>query len=90
MSERTGHRHKMSDKSRLHWQCRRGMRELDILLERYLENSYAESDSAEKSAFRQLLTLSDPELAAYLLRGVSPDDVLTCNVIARILRRTTS
>jgi antitoxin CptB len=80
----------MNDKSKLHWQCRRGMRELDILLERYLENSYAESHSAEKSAFRQLLTLSDPELAAYLLRGVSSNDVLTRNVIARILGRATS
>jgi len=87
---RTWHRQEMSDKSKLRWQCRRGMRELDILLERYLENSYAASDSAEKSAFWQLLTLSDPELAGYLLRGVPHNDILTCNVIARILGRAGS
>ena len=78
----------MSDNSKLRWQCRRGMRELDILLERYLKNCYAESNDAEKSAFQQLLTLSDPELSGYLLRGVPHEDALISNVIARILGRT--
>ena len=78
----------MSDNSKLQWQCRRGMRELDILLERYLKNCYAESNDTEKSAFRQLLTLSDPDLAGYLLRDVPHDDGLTSDVIARILDRT--
>ena len=78
----------MSDNSKLQWQCRRGMRELDILLERYLKNCYAESNDTEKSAFQQLLTLSDPDLAGYLLRDVPHDDGLTSDVIARILDRT--
>jgi antitoxin CptB len=78
----------MSDNSKLQWQCRRGMRELDVLLERYLKNCYAESNDAEKSAFQQLLTLSDPDLAGYLLRDVPHDDGLTSDVIARILGRT--
>ena len=63
------------------------MRELDILLERYLNNIYPDSGNAEKSAFQQLLTLSDPELADYLLRGVPHNDVLTSGVIARVLGR---
>ena len=78
----------MSDNSKLQWQCRRGMRELDILLELYLKNCYAESNDTEKSAFQQLLTLSDPDLAGYLLRDVPHDDGLTSDVIARILDRT--
>ena len=78
----------MSDNSKLQWQCRRGMRELDILLERYLKNCYAESNDSEKSVFQQLLSLSDPDLAGYLLRDVPHDDGLTSNVIARILGRT--
>jgi len=63
------------------------MRELDILLERYLNNFYPDSGNAEKSAFQQLLTLSDPELADYLLRGVPHNDILTSDVISRILGR---
>ena len=77
----------MSEQARLHWQCRRGMRELDVLLERYLENTYTDSSNAEKSAFQQLLTLSDPDLAGYLLRDDRHADILTANVIDRILGR---
>ena len=77
----------MSEYSKIQWQCRRGVRELDILLERYLVNVYSDSGSADKSAFRQLLTLSDPELAGYLLRDDRHADVLTANVIKRILGR---
>ena len=61
------------------------MRELDILLQRYLDNVYVASDADEKSAFQQLLTLSDPELAGYLLRDIPHDEVPIANVIARIV-----
>ena len=77
----------MIDSSKLHWQCRRGMRELDILLERFLRQGYIASSDAEKSAFRSLLTLQDPELAGYLLRDVPNDDAVSARVIARILGR---
>jgi antitoxin CptB len=80
----------MSETSRLQWQCRRGMRELDILLQRYMESAYLASDAGEKSAFQQLLTLSDPELAGYLLRDIPHDEAPIANVIARILGRTPS
>ena len=44
----------MSD-GELRWQCRRGMRELDELLARYLQTFYEQATEAEKSAFRELL-----------------------------------
>ena len=53
--------------SKLRWQCRRGMRELDELLLAYLDTHYAAASSADKEAFEALLVLSDPELAGYLL-----------------------
>ena len=65
------------------------MRELDILLERYLENVYSDSSEDDKFAFQQLLMLSDPELAGYLLRDDRHADVLISNVIDRILGRAT-
>lgn len=77
----------MSDISRLRWQCRRGMRELDVLLLDYLETRYPEAGEAEKSAFRELLTLADPELNAYLLQKQSPGSEDLSRVVERILRR---
>ena len=58
----------MSEESRLRWQCRRGMRELDELLIRYLESRYPGAEEDEKSAFQAVLALPDPELNAYLLQ----------------------
>lgn len=60
--------------SRLRWQCRRGMRELDVLLSRYLDNTYPHAADAQKRAFCELLTLSDPELAGYMLGRDDPAD----------------
>jgi antitoxin CptB len=58
--------------SRLRWQCRRGMRELDVVLERYLQQRYASAPLAEQQAFESLLDLPDPQLFAYLMRRETP------------------
>ena len=71
-------------KARLRWQCRRGMRELDVLLTRYLDACYDTADAAEKEAFAQLLTMSDPELIGYLLQGQDAELELV-DVVRRIL-----
>ena len=46
---------------RLHWRCRRGMLELDIVLERFVAR-YAELDAQQKIAFDELLDLPDTTL----------------------------
>lgn len=53
----------------LRWQCRRGMLELDFVLERYLDNHYAGADPQEQRRFKALLTAQDPELQVWLLNG---------------------
>ncbi len=70
--------------SKLRWQCRRGMRELDELLLRYLENDYSQGSEAEKAAFRELLTLSDPELRAYLLAGEQTGQTATDRILRQM------
>ena len=72
--------------ARLRWQCRRGMRELDELLLQYFEQVYPATNEDEKWAFRQLLTLPDPELMAYLLGGASTGQSVTDRVLERIRR----
>lgn len=60
----------MSDElGRLRWGCRRGMKELEVVLEYYLEQGYPCADQTEQSAFARLLQVSDPELAAWLIYG---------------------
>lgn len=59
-------------RARLAWHCRRGTRELDLLLQRWLEQRFAGCDAAQCALFEALLELPDPLLADYLLAGVRP------------------
>jgi antitoxin CptB len=63
------------------------MRELDVLLERYLQTHYATASSDEKAAFEQLVQLQDPELARYLLARVDPDNLGLAAVVRKISPR---
>jgi antitoxin CptB len=60
--------------ARLRWRCRRGMRELDAVLQAFLERRGSKLSTVELAAFGELLDLPDPELHAYLVgRNVSTD-----------------
>ncbi len=72
---------------KLRWQCRRGMRELDELLARYLDGAYDIATDTEKGAFQALLELPDPELIGYLLGSQVHNDSQLANVIETIRRR---
>ena len=73
--------------TRLRWQCRRGMRELDDLLLGYLDRHFESAAEDEKQAFHALLDLPDPELVAILLKKEQPAGNLQ-RVVAKILERT--
>jgi antitoxin CptB len=59
---------------KLEWRCRRGMKELDLLLVRYLRDRYAAAPSDERVAFTEFLELPDPDIARYLIAGDVPTD----------------
>lgn len=68
------------------WRCRRGMKELDVLLARWLDRRWAAASPAARTAFSELLELPDPQLAAWLLEGARPDDAGIANLVDDILR----
>lgn len=70
--------------ARLRWRCRRGMRELDELLQRYLEQRYPYAREIERRVFESLVELPDPTLLAYLLNQQTPTDPDLQHVITRI------
>jgi antitoxin CptB len=75
------------DSGRLAWRCRRGLKELDILLTRWLRREFPGAGTDERAAFAALLELPDPELMRYLLAGESPADPRLC-AIAEAIRRS--
>ncbi|MFO7306483.1 MAG: succinate dehydrogenase assembly factor 2 [Gammaproteobacteria bacterium] len=70
--------------AQLRWRCRRGMRELDVILERYLQERYAYAPLAEQLVFEALLDLPDPQLFAYLMGREQPADPEWVDVIAKL------
>jgi antitoxin CptB len=57
----------VTDLGKILWQCRRGVKELDLLLENYLATEYLSADATEKARFIELLQLEDDELLAALV-----------------------
>jgi antitoxin CptB len=47
---------------RVRWRCRRGLLELDLVLQRFVDEYYAGLGEAERRQFETLLDLSDNEL----------------------------
>ena len=67
----------MSDNTeirRLEWRCRRGLKELDLLLLQYVRGRHATATSDERAAFVEFLELPDPDLLRYLIAGDVPTD----------------
>jgi len=50
------------------------MRELDSILQAFLQHSFSTLDDEDKSRFERILDLPDPELHGYLLGRVEPSD----------------
>jgi antitoxin CptB len=72
--------------ARLRWRCRRGMRELDVMLTRYLDRAWATASPAERAAFVQLVEMQDPELFGYLVGRTTPAEETQLAVINCIRR----
>ena len=72
--------------ARLRWRCRRGMRELDVMLTRYLDRVWATASPAERDAFLQLVELQDPDLFGYLVGRTTPAEESQRAIIACIRR----
>ncbi|MES0873588.1 succinate dehydrogenase assembly factor 2 [Sinimarinibacterium thermocellulolyticum] len=63
----------MSSDGRLRWLLRRGMKELDVLMERYHAQCYGAAAPAERAAFLQLLTQAeDPDIWAWVMGYATP------------------
>ena len=79
----------LPDADRLRWQCRRGMLELDLLLEAFLDRIYPTLSDQEKHTFIRLLDTPDPDLNAWILGDNEPEDQELLDMLGK-LRRTMS
>jgi len=69
----------------LRWHCRRGMKELDVLLERFCQQQLPNLTSDERKVFARFLDWSDPDLYTCLVNGQYPTDNAYASLVQRIL-----
>jgi len=74
----------MSETAQLRWRCRRGMKELDVLLTHYLTQHYTTAPAAEQCAFVELLELQDPVLFGYFLGRETPSEPVMAELVDKI------
>ena len=66
------------------WRCRRGMKELDVVLERYAAAALPRAGAGERRLLARLLEHPDPELAGYFLGGAVPAEPDMAALVMRI------
>ena len=69
---------------RLRWRCRRGMRELDQLMLRYLDGRWPLADEAERGCFLRLLDSEDDKLWRWFMGREAPQDA-DLNAIVQLI-----
>ena len=74
--------------TRLEWRCRRGLLELDILLQRFLREQYKALAPRQQAAFAALIELEDLDLWHLVTADQPVNDDPDRTQILGMLRRT--
>jgi len=70
---------------RLLWRCRRGMKELDVLLERFARGVLPTASAQQRTTFARFLELPDPVLVDYLLGQGEPPEAELAALVRHIV-----
>jgi antitoxin CptB len=76
--------HPSQELGKLRWRCRRGMKELDVLLARYVDERFCSASNAEQEAFRRLLETPGPGALRLATLGSVPPPLPSLPLIERI------
>lgn len=69
----------------LKWQCRRGIKEVEVVLLPYLETRFAKADARQQALFVRLLDCHDVDLLEWVMRRDLPADPDLAEIIQIIL-----
>ena len=71
--------------NRMRWAARRGMLELDLVLEPFVQARYRGLDEADRARFQELMLCEDQDLFAWFLQRQQPDDPELAQIVRKIL-----
>ena len=70
--------------AKLRWRARRGMKELDVVLNRWLDRHGPAATPGQLETFERLLEAEDSELWPWMLGRSSPDDPALAKLVDEI------
>lgn len=76
--------------NRMRWATRRGMLELDLVLEPFVSSRYSLLSEADRAVFQRLMLCEDQDLFGWFLRRGQPDDEELRDIVKQILDFTVS
>ncbi|HET8731634.1 MAG TPA: succinate dehydrogenase assembly factor 2 [Moraxellaceae bacterium] len=76
-----------ADERRLQWHCRRGLKELDVILGPFFDQHYLALSPADKAVFVRLIDCEDMDLFNWFMRQDSPSDPELERMVGLILAR---
>ena len=68
-------------KSRLLWRCRRGIKEMDIIFQDFINHSYDQLTDDKKNTFSRLLDEQDLDILNWIMGKDKPYDNELVNII---------
>lgn len=74
-------------KKRYRWQCRRGLKEADIVLNDYLERFFDTDSDAQQALFGRLLAEQDADLFEWFTQRSEPQDAELKDYVSQMLAR---
>jgi antitoxin CptB len=74
--------------NRMRWATRRGMLELDLVLEPFVMARYARLGAEDRRNFQRLMQCEDQDLFAWFMRRAEPDDEELAGIVRQILQFT--
>lgn len=74
--------------NRMRWAARRGMLELDLVLEPFVVARYTQLCKVDRCAFQRLMQCEDQDLFAWLMRRGEPVDEELAGIVRQILKFT--
>lgn len=70
---------------RMTWHCRRGMLELDVVLEPFMRQHFRQLSFADQQCFEKLLACEDQDLFSWVMRRTQPEDADLQRILSLVL-----
>ena len=74
--------------SRMRWAARRGMLELDLVLEPFVTARYAGLSASDRQLFQQLMLCEDQDLFSWFIERAQPGEEDLVEIVSQILEFT--